>query len=476
MQKLATRDRLLQKYLAGFKEELQVRLIGPEIECIAVDRETLKPPTARQTVQFLENIARMRNGWQKNYGYLFIDGRWMVCCTSVSKKIGGYNACISTDVGTGQIEASVTPSPTLRKAEERLRETLSTVCDVAEKSGMYVLGLGIQPYASPEPKLVMPKGRYLTFLEIFGEHLGINSMNAAAQCHVEVTRGEAPTVSNALNGFSPALQALTANSAIVEGKMTEHVEFGRRGWDSLVKSGKIDARRVGIAERFDSVPVYFDRMLQFSPILTARRGEEFRFADPGLKEPMAKYLGQYVEVHNLKDGSATKIRITPTDMAFLEGTLWWEARLKSVFGTVELRCCPFQPNIDMIMAINSVALGLAANSTEAEEYLGAFTQKQLSEARLNVQKNGLDSKLGNTPITDVAAKMLEIARKGLIAIGEETSYLAPLEHNLSNKINPATRSIEVYLSLVRSSEEDISEEGMRKFIELHRFDPKLVAA
>ncbi len=476
MQKLATRDHLLQKYLAGFKEELQVRRIGPEIECIAVNRETLKPPTVRQTVQFLENISRMRNGWQKNYGYLLIDGRWVRCCTSVSKKIGGYNACISTDVGTGQIEASVTPSHTLRKAEERLRETLTTMCYVAEKSGMYILGLGIQPYASPEPKLVMPKGRYLTFLEIFGEHLGINSMNAAAQCHVEVTHGEAPAVANAYNGFSPALQALTANSAIVAGKLTEHVEFGRRGWDSLAESGKIDAHRVGIAERFDSVPVYFDRMLQFSPILTARPGREFRFADPGLKEPMAKYLGQYVEVYNLKDGGITKIRITPTDIAFLEGTIWWEARLKSVFGTVELRCCPFQPNINMIMAINAVALGLAANSAEAEEYLDLFTHEQLSQARFDVQKNGLDSKLRDIPITEVAAKMLEIARKGLIAIGEDTSYLAPLEHNLSNKTNPATRSIEVYLSLVRSSEEDISEDGMRKFIELHRFDPKFVAA
>ncbi|MDE1823852.1 MAG: hypothetical protein KGH74_00970 [Candidatus Micrarchaeota archaeon] len=460
------KESMLKEYTKNFDRPLRSRRIGPEIECTAVCKETLREPSVAQVTKLFENMAA-RDGWKAEKEVLMTDGGLEEACTGASKRIGGYNVLVTTDVGTGTIEACIPPSVSLKEAERHIKDIMGMVCEVADMSGIYILGLGFSPVSEPSSNLVMPKPRYTYFTEkVFGRNIGEIALSSAAQCHIEVSSDELPRVLNVLNGFSPALIALTANSTIVGGEFTEYLEFRGRAYDSLVRSGGIEAKRVGIADRFGTIEECYECMLDFRPIFTKRNGEYYGYN--GRVSSMREYLANgKTETHSILNGSRMDIKPELVDMFFLEGTVWWDARPKGVYGTVELRPCSFQPSTNDLMAINAAALGLVENSREAERMITRYSLREIEAARADAMANGVRARIGGGELHAFAEGMLGIASAGLSSIAEDVGYLAPLFRNLERMESPADRSRKRLVSIGKESEG--RDDALRTFVEAHRY-------
>ena len=127
----------------------------------------------------------------------------------------------------------------------------------------------------------------------------------------------------------------------------------------------------------------------------------------------------------------------------LEGTVWWEARPRSIFGTVESRSASTQPSIAEMVAVASVGVGFLHNLAAAEALVSRFDLNELGKAREEALTVGLDGRIGRTSIRGFAAEGLKIIRRGLQAAGEDEHYVDLLEERLRNG-NPAQRSIEIF--------------------------------
>lgn len=460
------RDALFAEYAKGFDRKLVSRRIGPEIECTAVCKETMREPTVRQVVAFFEGLAR-NPGWKEERDILVIDGRPQESCVGASVAIDGYNALVTTDVGTGTIEVCVPPSGTLKEADRRIRSIMGIVCSEAGRNGLDILGLGFSPVSEPSTSLVMPKPRYTYFTEkVFGDNIGRIALSSAAQCHVEVELEELPVALKVLNGASPALIALTANSTIVGRRQTGHLEFRGEAYKSLVDSGGIEPGRVGIPERFGTPERMFDTMLGFMPIFTKQHDGYYGYN--GGSKSMGRYIDDGVAVvHSIPGNRERSIVPGLVDMLYLEGTVWWDARPKSGYGTVELRPCSFQLDTDDLMAINAVTLGLVENGTEAWERIGRYSESDVRAARGEAMSKGLRARIGGSSMEEFAGIVLESARQGLVAIGEDAAYLEPLYINLERMESPAERSRAHLAEMARRHADP--EDAMRAFVEAHRY-------
>ncbi|MDE1834181.1 MAG: hypothetical protein KGH64_02480, partial [Candidatus Micrarchaeota archaeon] len=161
-----------------------------------------------------------------------------------------------------------------------------------------------------------------------------------------------------------------------------------------------------------------------------------------------------VEILGGRNGKSRLI-ISPTlgDVQVLEGTVWWEARPKSEFGTVESRCPALQPSISEIMAVGALIKGLSVNINGARGLVGELSENQgaLADARRDVIRRGLDARVEGTSscMSEITGEMLEIAKKGLRNSGENTGYLVPLYERLEKGVTPAEKALELFRNNTR---------------------------
>jgi gamma-glutamylcysteine synthetase len=436
-------------------------MTGHEIESVVVDNRTLRQPSLDQLSAFLTAINRLDPTWIPVRETLKVGSRLTTeYVTSVQR---GRNEEVMTDMAIGIIEHSLPPANTLAENEQTLKRRFDLVWQAADSVNLSILGVGLQPFQPRDFKNLIPKPRYLHLTDILGKDLDIMSVTAAAQLHLDVPCNEAIGVLNVMLGFSPAIMAITANSAVSEGRLTGYQELRAAAWDAMTKNGKVEKTRVGIPDRFADFGEWFSRSTVYSPILTVRDGDYLAFPRPTV--PFNKFaVNGATAVRRLTDDA--EIIITPEfrDLSALMGTTWHDARLKD-YGTVELRTPAFQPSVKALMAINALALGLRRNYAKGLEYLSQYTNDEIRAGREEAMVKGLDASMGGIPMRTVVRDMLNIARVGL-AVGER-GYLAPLEEDLEEGANPATRTITGFNEL---SQKHASEEAFRQaFAQAHRF-------
>ncbi len=439
--------------------EKQLRKIGLELEFIMVKSSGA---SMGHTAELSDTLSVLRRITEKDGTWDAVEkGMRLKKDVGVQERGGKkrYELSIGTDLGSGLLEVNFLPFERLSGAEDHFREMMALVSHAAEENNMLILGYGVQPMSKRSTDYMMPKARYGLLLERYGENLLNFTLPAANQVHFEVSIGESIHALNMLNRASPAIIAMTANASIMHGERTKYLDIRNMFWKWLVNGRKEDWERVGIAPDFADHDNYFSRLLEFQPFMTKR--EEY------MSVSGYRSLAEFIKAEDasaIRIGSRERVGIVPsiTDVYFQEGTVWWDARLKSSYGTIELRCPSLQPSTKEILAVAALGLGLIENLGEASKRLSLYSENGLKRARHDAIRMGLGAKIvcGNDreDIAVLAKDLLSISWKGLRRRGlVEEKYLDPLYSRISEMRVPAQKSECV-----------LNEKGFQEFVESAR--------
>ena len=286
--------------------------------------------------------------------------------------LDGASYSYALEVGKGTIELNVGPCATLFELESTFRTALERLVRAAAQLGWRVLGYGVQPLSPPTRALLSPKQRYGTLADIMGADWIWYTVTASDQAHVDVSRDEAVSVLNFGNLMAPVIVALCANSPVVAGELTDDCS-GREGRMIDAPYGQ---RHGMIARPYADLTDFVARLSRLPSLL--RREGELLLPDgrPFADVLRADYGTARSEGAALSPHSSS---LSPGCFdAFLlhDHYIWHNARLRTAYGTVELRPACQQPPHEL-MAAAALYLGLVEGHEEIAEYV----QTALAPAR-----------------------------------------------------------------------------------------------
>ena len=374
--------------------------------------------------------------------------------------LDGASYSYALEVGKGTIELNVGPCATLFELESTFRTALERLVRAAAQLGWRVLGYGVQPLSPPTRALLSPKQRYSTLADIMGADWIWYTVTASDQAHVDVSRDEAVSVLNFGNLMAPVIVALCANSPVVAGELTDDCS-GREGRMIDAPYGQ---RHGMIARPYADLTDFVARLSRLPSLL--RREGELLLPDgrPFADVLRADYGTARSEGAALSPHSSS---LSPGCFdAFLlhDHYIWHNARLRTAYGTVELRPACQQPPHEL-MAAAALYLGLVEGHEEIAEYVQttlapASGQNEvltphsspltplsgcwprMKQYHHQVVRGGLAAP---EPVPGFLAEVLALAASALARRGYgEERMLTPLWQRLEQKENPAQRARRVY--------------------------------
>ena len=381
------------------------------------------------------------------------------------------------EVGKGTIELNVGPCATLFELEDAFRTALARLARAAAQLGWRVLGYGVQPLSPPTRALLSPKQRYRALADIMGADWLWYTVTASDQTHVDVSRDEAVGMLNFGNLVAPVVVALCANSPVAAGALTGDCS-GREG--RMINA--LYGERHGMIARPYADLTDFVARLSRMPALLRREGE--RLLPDG--RPFSDVLrADYGKARSEERGerrerlpvSPRSSSLTPNAFdAFLlhDHYIWHSARLRTAYGTVELRPACQQPPHEL-MAATALYLGLVEGHEEITDYMQVALAPageergnpvplsecwpRMRQYHERVVRAGLAAP---EPVPGFLAGVLGLAEAALARRGYgEEGMLAPLWQRLEQKENPAQRVQRVF------AEEGL--EGLLAFSDLENY-------
>ena len=351
------------------------------------------------------------------------------------------------EVGKGTIELNVGPYATLFELERAFRTALERLTRAAGRLGWRVLGYGVQPLSPPARALLSPKQRYHALADIMGADWIWYTVTASDQTHVDISRNEAASMLNFGNLIAPVVVALCANSPVAAGALTGDCS-GREGRMINARYGE----RHGIIARPYADLTDFVACLSRMPALLRREGERL-LPDGRL----------FSDVLRADFGAARSEGWTPSTSAFdafllHDHYIWHSARVRSAYGTVELRPACQQPPHEL-MAATALYLGLVEGYEEITDHIrtalsptgeegvksGPLSEcwPRMRQYHEQAVRAGLAAP---EPAPGFLAEILGLAEAALTRRGHgEEAMLAPLWRRLERRENPAQRLRRVFV-------------------------------
>ncbi len=350
------------------------------------------------------------------------------------------------EVGKGTIELNVGPYTTLFELENAFRTAVERLVRAAARLGWRVLGYGVQPLSPATRDLLSPKQRYHALADIMGDDWIWYTVTASDQTHVDICRDEAVSVLNFAILMAPVVVALCANSPVVAGAPTGDCS-GREG--RMI--GSPYGERHGMIARPYADLTDFVARLSRMPALLYREGERLL--------PDGRPFAEVLRADFGMAGSEGAAHSPDCFDAFLlhDHYIWHSARLRTAYGTVELRPACQQPPQEPLAA-TALYLGLVEGREQITDYMKtalapageesvsldplAECWPRMQQYHEQVVRAGLAAP---EPVPGFLADILELvaaafARRGY---GEE-SMLAPLWQRLERRENPAQRVRRVF--------------------------------
>ncbi|ETX15135.1 glutamate--cysteine ligase [Roseivivax halodurans JCM 10272] len=423
----------LAEYLeAGCKPESDWR-IGTEHEKFGYIKKTHEPlpydgPTSVRAV--LEGL-RDKHGWTGVY-----EGEALI-----GLEKDGAN--VSLEPG-GQLELSGAPLETIHQTCDEVNAHLAEVRDVADAVGAGYIGLGAAPTWSFEDMPIMPKGRYKIMRDYMDRvgTMGKTMMFRTCTVQVNLDFGSEADMVKKLRvalALQPVATALFANSPFLDGEENGHKSWRARVWRDL------DADRTGM------LPFVFDEGFGFES-----------WAQYALDVPMYFVYrdGRYVDAsgQSFRDFLKGELPALPGEKPTLSDwadhltTIFPEARIKKFLemrgadGGPWRRLCALpafwvglmyhQPSLD---AAWDIAKGWDAATREA--------------LRVAASVDGLQAKVGDIDMRELARQILELAEAGLKArarqgagglLPDETHFLNALKDSVETGQVPADELLAKY--------------------------------
>ena len=350
------------------------------------------------------------------------------------------NQSITLEPG-GQLELSGAPLATVHQTCEEVNSHLSQVRDVSDELGLGFLGIGIQPKWRRGDMPVMPKARYdimRAYMPTKGS-LGLDMM--LRTCTVQ-TNLDFESESDMVRKFrlslalQPLATALFANSPFVDGAPNGYLSYRTHIWSDT------DADRCG------------------TPAFIFEPGMGFEaYADYALDVPMyfVNRDGRYIDAsgQSFRDFLDGRLPALPGERPTLAD---WESHLTTVFTDVRLKRYLEMRGADggpwrSLCALPALWVGLLYDSValdEAEQLVRDWSYDEIVALRADAARLALGAEIGGRTLREVAADVLDIARRGLRARArldkggdDERGFLTFLDGVLANG-TPAEQLLEAY--------------------------------
>lgn len=323
------------------------------------------------------------------------------------------------EVGLGTIEISTKPCQNLYELQEIMQEAVGRLVSAATRAGWRVLGYGIQPLTPPQLRILSPKQRYISLYRAMADPWLWYTVTAADQLHVAIGREEMVRMLNYGSLITPIVIAFCANSPVYAGKESPYCS-AREG---VMASIRAHEHRHGMLPRPMRDLADFFATISQATYLIARAGGEV--------VPSAIPFTEYLREHGA-DYSA---------FLFHEHYIWNSARLRTAYGTIEMRPACQQPWSET-MAAAALNLGLIEAEPQIHpmvvETLGETYWTQMRTYHQQTIRYGLDAP---QPAPDFLHHVLMLAEAALAARGfGEERLLAPLWQRLERRQNPAQRA------------------------------------
>ncbi len=358
----------------------------------------------------VEQLAE-RTGWKKKY-----EGENPVECA-------GDGASITLEPG-GQVELSGAPFSRLEDLATELRRNRDMLVDIARGHDLHWIACGLTPYARIADIRFVPKGRYAVMREYLPQHGELAHWMMKGTCSVQANFDYADEADCArkfhvAQALGPLNTALFANSPLSEGKLTGFASYrgyvwtrtdpARTGFPAAVRAGYTHAR-------------WIDYLLD-TPMMFYKPGGEWRPANG-------------VTFRRWMDHGIDGVFPTEADWTLHQTSVFPEVRVKR---TIEIRGAD-AVSVDLAVAFCAFWTGLLYGALdEAVALADAFvaTEGTPEERHLAGARSGLAARYGTREAAGWARDAVEIAAKGLRAIGEDLALLEPLRAVAGSGRSPA---------------------------------------
>jgi glutamate--cysteine ligase len=353
-----------------------------------------------------------------------------------------HGLTVSIEPG-GQLELSGRPFKDVHVVAEELDRHLGKCRAIGEELGLEFLAVGYRPWGRPADMPWVPKVRYRhmrPFLEARGRY-GQDMMAMTGSTQASFDFGSEQDMAEKLRvalAIQPAVTALYANSAVVNGKESGWKSFRVEVWNSVdpVRSGLL-AFPFEPGFEADAYRHYTEWALDV-PMIFLRRGE--RYLDPQGKTFRA-FLAEGL------DGE----RALLSDWDDHLTTLFPEVRVKSVVEVRAADAC----DAPMTKALAAFWKGILYDGQARAAAWDEVKGFDLSQRKALMDAAGREALWGKAPdgrsLAGLAAALVEIAARGLCRQhccgqrGEdERCWLDPLRERASAARSPADEALEAF--------------------------------
>ncbi len=423
----------LAEYLASGCKPREDWRIGTEHEKFGYCKDTLRPlpyEGPRSILAMLEGL-RDRHGWDP-----VLEGDKLIGLTK-----DGAN--VSLEPG-GQLELSGAPLETIHQTCDEVNQHLRDVKDIADEVGVGFIGLGAAPIWSFEDMPRMPKGRYRLMTDYMDRvgTMGKSMMYRTCTVQVNLDFGSEADMVQKMRvalALQPVATALFANSPFFDGQPNGHTSWRSRVWRDL------DSSRTGM------LPFVFEEGFGFE-----------RWVDYALDVPMYFVYrdGKYIDAlgQSFRDFLKGELPALPGEKPTLSDwadhltTIFPEARVKKF---IEMRGADGGP-WRRLCALPAFWVGLMYDQSALDaawDLCKGFTSAQRDALRIAASEQGLQAKVDNINMHELAREVVEIAERGLKARGkegagglvpDETHFLNALKESIETGKTPADELLDRY--------------------------------
>lgn len=347
-------------------------------------------------------------------------------------------ANVSLEPG-GQLELSGAPLESIHQTCDEANVHLREVKAVADRIGARFFGMGSAPEWTHEQMPLMPKGRYKLMDRYMGEvgtH-GREMMRRSTTIQVNLDFSSEPDMVQKLRvalALQPIATALFANSPFFEGKLSGYQSYRARIWQDT------DPARTG------GLPFVFEDGFGFEA-----------WVQYALDVPMYFVYrdGKYIDALGMsfRDFLAGKLPALPGEMPTMSD---WADHLTTAFPDARIKKYMEMRGADggpwrKICALPAFWVGMMydQNALDAAwDVCKDWTTEQREQLRIDVAKDGLQARIGDVEVLDVAKELLVISESGLKAravpgagglIPDETHFLNALQEIVGRGYSPAKK-------------------------------------
>jgi glutamate--cysteine ligase len=396
--------------------------IGVEIEKLVVDRESAAAAPQERIQQLLERLEK-RGCWRgvREEGTLIA--------------LQGVLSAISLEPG-GQLELSGQLCPDLHCSCDNFRHHIQSIVAEGEPLGLAFLGLGAQPFSTPEEIAWLPKQRYRIMAPYMAHTgtMGQRMMKQTAGIQVNLDYADEADCIGKIRlalALTPLFYAWSANSPLLDGRPSGFLTTRGEIWDHTdsARGGLIHA----LFENGADFGTYVDYALDVPMYFIFRR------------EAYLDLTGEPLTFRRfLAEGFAGE-RATLHDWALHLSTLFPESRLRP---QLEIRSFDSLPPL-MSLGFAALCKGLLYDG-EATAGAWSLFRSQNREEREALLRNswrlGLKAPFRKGTLQEAAREVLDLARAGLkrqarrnLRGQDETVFLDPLAEIAASGVTPAER-------------------------------------